>query len=596
MKKKTNKWGLIGVVILAFFLLSACSGPDEHIWLKSPGWSRAAFLGNTILNDPVPMTLDDDGQIYFALLVDDGAREKKSFNLIALDPSGLPLWEESLDEVGLSRPGSPQITWEEDKLHLYWVDNESLYTLLLDAQGNPLNDAPILLSAEIAVDSYSFAENASGQSTVWFAGARKNPGVYALSTSDGNGEITSIDPNGICIQLRYDSENNLHATWLQYPVGYGTTKLFYGEYPLEVNWGAVVPHIIHELSVSPTSRLDGPLLGIDADDVYVFWTVSIQSGFDAGTIHTSYLHFPLGNPSLASEPKRITMPSIYGLQYEYLSNSPLDAGERVSLRSANLPRTAKIQEIVSNPVQADELAIIFRSPMQHLWRKVRDQVNIAYFYEGEQSSYQPLSFTTTLSTSPNLLNSPDRHLYAVWLEKLETDSYAVYFASTSPIIEEALSRSTGRELGRILAQISFGMLVGVLMAPIAAGVWVVAPLMILFLFAPLRKIGSNRTRGIVGGISLIFAIVAFWLGKMAMLPGMMDYVPFSAWVPEIPHLLANILRWGVPITSSLIALFVAWFYTYRQSSKSTLYFLLIYVGVDSFLTAAVYAVLIYGAI
>jgi len=45
-----------------------------------------------------------------------------------------------------------------------------------------------------------------------------------------------------------------------------------------------------------------------------------------------------------------------------------------------------------------------------------------------------------------------------------------------------------------------------------------------------------------------------------------------------------------------IALFLAWYYTFRQSNPSTLYFLLIYIGVDALLTAAIYAVLIYGAI
>ena len=596
MSIKTNKRILIGLITLTAFFLSACSGPDEHIWLKSLGWSRAVFLGNTALNDPVPITLDDEGQIYFALLADDEAEEEMFFELIALDSKGLPLWKNSLDEIPLARPDSPQITWEEGNLRLYWIDGDSLYTLPLDAQGTPLQDEPALLSADIAVGAYSLAVDDSGKSALWFAGARKNPGVYALSTSDGSGEIISIDPDGIRAQLRYDDENTLHATWLQYPVGYGRTQLFYGNYPQGKEIRAVSPHVVHELSVGPSSGLDGPMMGIDRDEVYVFWTVIIRSGLESGTIRTSYLHFPLGKPALASKPELIAMPSIYGLQFEYISNSPLDAGERVSLQSGNYSRTEKVQEIIPNPVQADEMAIIFRSPTQYLWRKVKEQVNIAYFYEGEPASYQPLSFTTTLSTSPNLINSVDRHLYAVWLEKIETGWYAVYFASTSPVIEETLSRSTVRDLGRVAAQVSFGMLVGILMAPIAAGVWVVAPLGILFLFAPLRKFGSTRTQDMMGIVSLLFAIAAFWFGKLAMLPGMMDYVPFSAWVPEISRVLANILRWGVPITSSLFAIFIAWFYTYRQSSKSTLYFLLIYVGVDSLLTAAIYAVLIYGAI
>ena len=192
MRLKTHRWILPGVAILAVFLLSACSGPDEHIWLKSPGWSRAVFLGNTDLNDPVPMTLDDEGQIYFVLLVDNEERMEKTFDVIALDPNGLPLWEHALDEIILTRPDSPQIAWDAGNLRLFWIDNESLYTFLLDAQGAPLSDDPVFLSAEIAVDSYSLAVDDSGKPTLWFAGARKNPGVYALSTSDGSGEIIGM--------------------------------------------------------------------------------------------------------------------------------------------------------------------------------------------------------------------------------------------------------------------------------------------------------------------------------------------------------------------------------------------------------------------
>jgi hypothetical protein len=593
MKKRK----LASVFIIAFFFLSACSGPDAHIWLKSSGWSRAAYLGNTTLNDPVSLDLDTEGRIYFVLAEPNREDlQTKIFKLIALDPNGMPLWEHSLEKIPLLRPDSPQMIVDAENLQLFWLDQNKLYTLTLDMQGQPLQTAPILLSENISVDSYSLAKNASGETAVWFAGTRKNPGVYALSSFDGQGRILPIDPQGIRVRLRYDQNNTLHAAWLRYPVGYGATQLLYAAYPPQKTYESVPPQSIYELSVGPSGGLDGPVMGIDANEVYFFWTLIIRSGLEAGAIRTFYVHFPLEEPALVSAPEQLTMPSIYALRFEYLSDSPLDAGERVSLQSENLPRTEKIQEIVTNPMQTGELAMIFRSPTEHLWRKEREQVNVAYFHKGMPASYQPLSFTTTLSTSPNLLNSADRYLYAVWLEKMETDNYAVYFASTSPSIENALSRSSARELGRIFAQVSFGILVGILLAPIAAGIWVVAPLLVLFLFSPLRKIGSKRTQDIFAGVSLFFAIIAFWLGKIALLPGMTDYIPFSAWVPEIPHFLAEILRWGVPLISMLIALFVAWFYTYRKSNKSTLYFLLIYVGVDSFLTAAIYAVLIYGTI
>ncbi len=595
MKVRTNRWILIGLFLPMFLLLTSCSGPDEHIWLKSPGWSRAVFLGNTTLNDPVPMTLDHEGQIYFVLLSSNADRTESFFDVIALDVNGLPLWEQNLGEINLTRPDTPQIIWEDGHLRLFWLDNESLYTLALDAEGNPLG-AATLLSADIVVGSYSVALDDSGGHTLWFAGPRNNPGAYALSSSDENGEIISIDPEGIRIQIRYDHENNLHAAWLQYPLGYGRSQLLYGQYGADTDIAAVTPQIVHELAVGPSNGLDGPVMGIDTDNIYVFWTVVIRTGLSAGGIETSYLHFPPGEPAQSGLPQKINAPSDYSSEFEFISGSIFNTGERVVLPSVSGFRTTELEEIMPNSSQAGELAIIFRSPMQYLWRKVRDQVNMVYFAQGEPTSYQPLSFTTELSTSPNLMNSAEHDLYATWLEKIEDDWYAVYFASTSPAIDETLSHSTGRELGRVFAQVAFGMLVGILMAPIAAGILMLAPLTILFIFSPLRKLGSERTQNIFSVISILLGIIAVWMGKLVMLPDMLSYVPFSAWIPEIPFALAEILRLGLPIFFSLLAIFVAWFYTYRQSNKSTLYFILIYVGVDSALTTAIYAVLIYGAI
>ena len=62
---KLKNWIILGLLLLTLSMLTACSGPDEHLWLKTPDWSRAAFLGNTTVNDPIPMAVDDEGQLYF---------------------------------------------------------------------------------------------------------------------------------------------------------------------------------------------------------------------------------------------------------------------------------------------------------------------------------------------------------------------------------------------------------------------------------------------------------------------------------------------------------------------------------------------------
>jgi hypothetical protein len=78
------------------------------------------------------------------------------------------------------------------------------------------------------------------------------------------------------------------------------------------------------------------------------------------------------------------------------------------------------------------------------------------------------------------------------------------------------------------------------------------------------------------------------------LPGIGDYVPFSSWIPIIPGWLEWPLRWGVLLFIGASALLVAWHFTYRRRAHSALNFMLIYAGVDSVLSMAVYGSIIYG--
>lgn len=587
------------LLFFSFFLLSfsltACGGVEEHIWLKSLGWSRAVYLGSTAYKEPVPVVLNDAGEQFFLLTEKDGNSNNAYFRLKAYSQDADLLWDTSLTEIALHAPEAAHLYWLDGELRLFWIEEQQLYTLSLDSSGNLLGD-PILLSEEDTVDSLSLVTDSTGAATLFYAGTRKEPGVYALSSFDGTPAKTTLDPAGIRIQARVDQDDILHLGWARYPPGYGTSEIVYAAYPSQSAWDDENLHVIHSLATSPANLLDGPVLGVDTNDIYIFWTVTIRSGLESGTVTTEYLSFPHNTLAAVEQPQTLTMPAIStSMRQEFFPAEQLKAGERVDLRSP-LPVTADVQELTTNTNVAGELGLAFQTPTQHLWRKSKYQVNVAYFADGVPTSYQPLSYTTTLSTTPYLANGADGYVYITWLEKLESDRYTVYYASTAPQWVTVLGRSTSDEILRVVGQVLFGMLVGVLMAPIAGAVWMLAPLFVLLLLAPLRKLGSERIRLWLSILSLVIAVAAYWVGKLAVLPGMSTYVPFSAWVPEISLGLSAFLRWFVPLGFSLFALLVAWHYTFRQSSDSTLYFLLIYIGIDALLTSSVYAVLIFGGI
>jgi hypothetical protein len=121
---------------------------------------------------------------------------------------------------------------------------------------------------------------------------------------------------------------------------------------------------------------------------------------------------------------------------------------------------------------------------------------------------------------------------------------------------------------------------------------VILPLLIIGLTSPLRK-GEQRLISPATLISLGIAVAVFLGIKYFSLPGLREYVPFSAWLP-LPEWLQGILQFFVPISISLLALLVAWYFTYRRETKSPVYFMLIFAGADAVMTMAIYGVLIYG--
>jgi hypothetical protein len=96
-------------------------------------------------------------------------------------------------------------------------------------------------------------------------------------------------------------------------------------------------------------------------------------------------------------------------------------------------------------------------------------------------------------------------------------------------------------------------------------------------------------------ISLILVFLIYYISKVGILPGMLNYLPFSAWIPVIPAWLKTPLQLGVPLVSAGLALLAAWYFTYREREGAIFFFIAIFAIVDGIITMAVYGVLVYGA-
>jgi hypothetical protein len=586
-KSFQNNWRFLLLLTAGLLLLAACSGPGtKRLWLKAPGWSRAEVVGGMGIPDPAPMVIDEQGHIYFLFI--NGESEALQAQVLAFDSQGERLWNYTFNDI-LKLPDDPRLTWDGRLLHAFWISNGKLFTAALETNGQVFQE-PVDISAEIRVDSYSVAGSPQDELVVWFATDRTESDLYWADLSLEN-QPTLLDEEGVLPSIGYDAQGTLHALWAHYPRGASRTRFLYATYSegqYQPNNGSV----IYETRIPETAVMIGPTIGLDTGTVYLHWIRLFRTGLEAGSTETRVLSFPFSDPAGISEPRSFSIPPEHDLVYEDFPAEDFKAGPRYPLAPEQFGLTV-LQDINPNPVQEEELVIAFRAPIEYFYRRSASQIGLVYLQDGAPTSYQLLSFTQAASADPLIISDSEGHLYVSWLESGDISRYDVYFAGTSPGMHEAFNSITADDITQLTAATVFGLLTGILLAPIAAVLWLVLPALVIGITSFIRR-GEQTLRSPGTIITLTLAVISFQVAKLASLPAIRDYVPFSAWLP-LPTLLKVPLQILVPLAIMITGLIVAWHFTYRQKSDSPLYFIMLFVGVDTLLTMAVYGVLFYGA-
>ncbi|MFZ0548120.1 MAG: hypothetical protein WAM60_21925 [Candidatus Promineifilaceae bacterium] len=582
-----NKRGLL-FLIAGLLILTACRGETaERLWLKAPDWSRAQVVGGMAIPDPAPVVVDQAGNSYFLFI--NGELKAYEAQVVALNSSAERVWEHTFDQV-LKRPNDPQLVWDGAALHAFWINENALVTTQLDSSGNILQE-PTVISGDIPVNSYYVASSGTGDVAVWFAKDRRVPGLYQADVNLIE-EPLLVDEQGVSPMLRFDEAGTLHALWAHYPRDNPRTDFLYAAYP-DGRYTPDSESLIYQTTIPQTAEMFGPTLGLDRDTVYVYWVEIFRTGLEAGFTQTRLLTFPRGAPQRITAPQETFIPSEHDLTYEPFSAGSLQAGSRFLLAARPSPSTNILEDIYTNPVPKDELVIAFRAGVDYFWRGSANQIGLVYLQDGAPTSYQLLSFTQQASSDPTIISDSDGRLYVTWLEPGEVSRFDVYFAATAGGIQDAFNPVTGRDVTDLLAATTFGLLTGILLTPIAAVLWLILPMAVILLTSIFRR-GEQTLQSLGTIVSLILAVAIFQVSKFASLPGMTDYVPFSAWLP-LPEVVKFPLQIVVPIAILIGATFTAWHFTYRRSTASLLFFMIIYVATDTLLTMAVYGVLFYGA-
>ncbi|RME84444.1 MAG: hypothetical protein D6775_05530 [Caldilineae bacterium] len=546
-------------------------------------------MGSTRVGDPAPFARDPAGRLYFFFIV--GEAEPYHPRIVAVDARTESLWQREYPQIEIRRPDLPDIVWDRGQLRLFWLGQEQLYTAVVEPATGLMRDWPLLLSGEKKVGNYALAQGQDGRLHVWFAGTLRNPGLYALPPDAFGAEPLLVDPQGVRPGLALDAEGTLHAIWAHMRKGETYNPIFYAAYPQ----GEFRPGAEQEVArplASTTSIVAGPFLGMDADFIYVLWSIEIRTGMSAGSVETGYVAFPRGRPGPAMQMQSVRVPAVHELPYRAVEDGGFVAGDRVVLAETRLPSTGQVTSLAPTRTTRPEMALAHRALVEYLMRKDEMQVSTLFFREGQPHSYQLISFTAGDSRSPYLLADEEGYLYLSWLERGDVAGFLVYVASTSPAARQHLARLSQEDVLRLGARTLFGLVSGMLLIPFAL-MWFAAPLLLVLLTAPLRA-GREEWQNPRVLASLVISLAGYWVSKMVFLPGIREYVPFTAWIPVIPRGLYLPLQILTPLLIALFAIWVAKRFTFDRLRNSPLLFVLLYCTVDGLLTTAVYGVIIFA--
>jgi hypothetical protein len=579
--KKLARYGILFAMLLT---LSGCDVTSNRSDKPSPDWSRGLKLGVSRLNQPVALQIDGEGHAHLVWYTK--VEEVSKLHYAQLDDQGKVVVQKDL-AIPLFDPHQPQLLLDKGgNMHLALLAREdgikSLFHLLLGEDGEALSEPTRLSSPSIPspsggdkggeVESYQTCLGQEGRIEVFWS---DKEGIAHISLDEGGDAIsppTLIVPQGINPSAQVDRSGTIHLAWAQETPSQGP-MLHYAAFqiPEPVNGTRLA-----RLGMVPEAALYGPVLGLDMDSVYIFWSLEQRAGLEVGTAQSYYVSFPSGQPSRLT-PIRIniassdfvTMPSVAGEQ-----RSEVAATFNVYVSSGFKSYFEQSKMVEMGPV-----SIGFRPEMQ---------LAQAVFAEGQMMGYQLAANTDSASLRPNLVADPASNLHLTWLDTAGFGRYDVYYASTSPPARAWLDRTRPKDVLLEAADLAVGMLSGVALLPFLI-LWIFLPLLLLVLFYVFvgeEELELKRVKVVLG-----IAIALYTGTKLVSLPISLLYLPF---LDQVPPLLYSALVSGVPLI--ILALALAAIYAYaRRADRATLFpAFLIFAVTDALLSMAIYAPGIFG--
>ena len=604
MNKKLKKYSTY-IIILAIFIiiviiarLNITSPLSKKISLD---WSRGKNLGKTISGIPVSIQIDnEDKNIY--LIWSAKKADKRILNFAKLNSKADILLQRFLD-FNFVNPKNPQILLDSHKnLHLIWLDkyqdNTCLFHILMNSNGDKLTEPKSISITKSETKNYKIGLNKDENIEIFWEGVGKDQKGIFYTQLNSKGDITSenslIISEGKSPSFQIDKFGNVHLIWLQSTPG-DRNDIYYSTF--DVKKSKLEEKVkVGDFVIGTGKVLCEPIIGVDNNYVYVFWSTEFRSGLAAGSAQISYLTFPINKPSFQSS-KTVQLPFLSKTDSLQIGERKIDftQGQKnkdrgkvdnISLIPVDIFTKFPSTDYVSMPGvsggQRSKLLLVCNLEVFEK-NKQKMQLALVIYKDGEPLGYQLVNKTDHLSFSPKILLDNDNSIYLTWLDKLKVGQHKVYFAGTSSDIRKNLDALTPMDI--VIGMINtifhlFSVSIFILLViP-----WGLVSIILIGIFYIVTggedSLNLGKTK-----IVLVVSIILYYLTKLLFTA---SYLLFPPFLDLIPAKFISIWIWTLPIMIFLVSLTALFIYLKKSEVKSLIVTFIIFIFTEGFLTIILY--------
>jgi hypothetical protein len=567
------------VVLCLVFLATGCQAGALKTRKVLPEWSRAQQLGVAALNRPIHMVAEDES--VHLIWID---AEANAPHYVRLDGRGEVEVSTDLNVQG-SHPSDAKLWLNADgSVMVLWTDNpqipRALFAVRIDRDGQLLS-GPTQVSPEgVRVSDYTVARDVQGRQHLFWANEIPSEGGVHHVRFSADGEVASVSrllvANGEHPAAEADASGVIHLSWVEEPI----VRLNYVYYavfdPSTDQLGPETQVAVYKTATGLVSY--PPILGLDEDTVYLFWSLEQRGGgLTPGESKSYYVAFPLGNPR-EIEPIEINIPPF--ARPEYVDTPGTLPYEQLASASAGWP-TSFLYQPATLDGQREELGVFFIAEVA-TQRQSSKEVAWAIYEDGELKGYQ-LPTQLGRGLRPTGAIDPRGNVHLAWLNAGGFGRYEVYYASTSDAVKANLDRVTVQDRAWDVLNALWALAPALGFFPPIFLLWGFIPLLWVILFYFIKVEGGLDRRP--AQIALVVAVVLYLFSKLFLMPGPLFYAPLQDRFPADLQFIPVI---GTVLFTLLVALGAMWFYFRRREYRSLFAAFVIFVFTDAILSLIIY--------